>query len=334
MDDLETVMRRYKLTDERHDEIGEEIVRLMLYDRFPVDNPKAIIDIAPPASGKTGLNGYGEEQFVDNNVVVINSDVLKPFHPQIDEIARLYPQYYTKVTDQESNTWTSHLFDTALREGYNVIFEGTGRNSRILGTIAEKMKGYEVIVRGMAVSDLNCLISIIERYYGQVQTKGWGRLVTLDHFYETYEAMPKTIDEIEKSGLASSVEIFKRGPKPTEPIKIYDSIDTTTGRFPNARFAVLGGRQEDEKSARENFGTSLELLISILENTKSSNAEKVISRRIIELGRDLGDNPDSSLDRLTDMLDNSEISDVRRNVIEKLIKLFQIPKKKIVLKDK
>lgn len=283
MEDLETVMKRYKLSDQKHDEIGEEIVRLMLYDRYPVDNPKAIIDIAPPASGKTGLNGYGEEQFVDNNVVVINSDTLKPFHPQIDEIARLYPQYYTKVTDQESNTWTSHLFDTALREGYNVIFEGTGRNSRILSTIKEKMQGYEVIVRGMAVNDLNCLMSIIERYEGQVQTKGWGRLVTLDHFYETYEAMPKTIDEIEKSGLANSVEIFRRGNKPTEPIKIYDSIDTTTGRFPNARFAVLGGRQEDLKTALTNFDNSKETILSLIESTESSEAEKLILQRILEL---------------------------------------------------
>lgn len=283
MEDIETVMKKYKLPDEMHDKIGEEIVRLMLYDRYPVDNPKAIIDIAPPASGKTGLNGYGEEQFVDNNVVVINSDTLKPFHPQIDEIARLYPQYYTKVTDQESNTWTSNLFDTALREGYNVIFEGTGRNSRILSTIKDKMQGYEVIVRGMAVSDLNCLMSIIERYEGQVQTKGWGRLVTLDHFYETYEAMPKTIDEIEKSGLASSIEIFRRGDKPTEPIKIYDSADTLTGRFPNARFAVLGGRQEDYKKAKDNFNDSRESILSLTEDIEASDAEKIILQRILEL---------------------------------------------------
>ena len=283
MEDLETVMKKYKLSEKRHDEIGEEIVRLMFYDRNPVDKPKAIIDIAPPASGKTGLNGYGEEQFVDHNVVVINSDTLKPFHPQIDEIARLYPQYYTKVTDQESNTWTSNLFDTALRERYNVIFEGTGRNSRILNTIREKMQGYEVIVRGMAVNDLNCLMSIIERYDGQVQTKGWGRLVTLDHFYETYEAMPKTIDEIEKSGLANSVEIFRRGSKPTEPIKIYDSADITRGRFPNARFAVLGGRQEDDKTARANFKSNKDKILSILEDTEVSDAEKTILQRILEL---------------------------------------------------
>ena len=35
------------------------------------------------------------------------------------------------------------------------------------------MPGYEVIVRGMAVNKLNCLMSILERYASQVETRGW-----------------------------------------------------------------------------------------------------------------------------------------------------------------
>ena len=138
MDKLEYVMEKYKLSREEHDEIGERIKQIMFYDKFPVEHPKAIIDIAPPGSGKTGLNGYGKESFVDNNVIIINGDELKPFHPKMDEIVKLYPQFYTEITERESNTWTSELFDTALRQGYNIIFEGTGQNTRILETIKNK----------------------------------------------------------------------------------------------------------------------------------------------------------------------------------------------------
>jgi UDP-N-acetylglucosamine kinase len=253
MESLEEVMKKYKLTDEEHNKRSEEIQQIILHDKFPVKNPKAIINIAPPASGKTGLNGYATEMFVDNNVVIINSDELKPFHPHVDEIAKFYPQYYTKVTDQESNSWTSDLFDRVLREGYNVIFEGTGRNARILNTIQEKMKNYEVIVRGMAVNELNCLTSILDRYENQVTTKGWGRLVTLSHFYETYNEMPNTIDIIEKSSVVDSVEIYKRGSLPHKPIKIYDSTEREYGRFSSAKQSILGGRLEDQRKANENF---------------------------------------------------------------------------------
>ena len=253
--------------------------------KIPVENPKAIIDIAPPASGKTGLNGFGKDQFFDNNVVIINSDEFKPFHPKVDEIARLYPQYFTKITDQESNTWTSTLFDEALKNGYNVIFEGTGRNARILETIKNKMQKYHVTVRGMAVNELNCLISILERYEFQVKAKGWGRLVTLDHFYETYNAMPQTIDEIEKSKVVDSVEVYKRGNIPSQPIKIYDSTEVEMGRFPNARFAVFGGREEDKKLANEYFIKNEAILLKLLENDFVSEEEKEILKQILVLAQ-------------------------------------------------
>ena len=280
---LEQVKAKYKLTEEEHNRIGEEIIKIMLYNRYPVSQPTAVINIAPPASGKTGLNSYGNEQFGDNNVVIINSDELKPFHPKIDEIAKLYPQYYTKVTDQESNTWTSDLFDTALREGYNVIFEGTGRNARILETIKEKMKKYRVIVRGMAVNELNCLISLLERYEYQVDTRGWGRLVTLDHFYETYNEMPNTIDVIEKSGIVASCEVYRRGMAPNKPVKIYDSIDQAMGRFPNAKYAVLGGRNEDEKFANQDFENRISNLVNLLNRKDVASEEREVFSQITQL---------------------------------------------------
>ena len=285
MEELEEIKKRYKLTNEEHDEIQQAILRIWFDDKFPVEKPKAIIDIAPPASGKTGLNGFGKDQFFDNNVVIINSDEFKPFHPKVDEIARLYPQYFTKITDQESNTWTSILFDEALKNGYNVIFEGTGRNARILETIKNKMQKYHVTVRGMAVNELNCLISILERYEFQVKAKGWGRLVTLDHFYETYNAMPQTIDEIEKSKVVDSVEVYKRGNIPSQPIKIYDSTEVEMGRFPNARFAVFGGREEDKKLANEYFIKNEAILLKLLENDFVSEEEKEILKQILVLAQ-------------------------------------------------
>ena len=174
---LEEVCTEYKLSEDERNEIGNKINAIMLAGKKTSEQPIAIIDIAPPGSGKTGLNGYACAQFKDNNAVVINSDELKPFHPRIDELAKKYPEYYTKVTNQESNFWTDNLFDVAVASRYNVIFEGTGRNLKLLTKMMSKMHGYKIVVRGMAVNELNCLMSIIERYEGQVEQKGWGRLV-------------------------------------------------------------------------------------------------------------------------------------------------------------
>lgn len=281
MEELEEVKAKYKLTQEEHDAIFEQIIDLYLYDKFPVEHPKAIVNIAPPASGKTGLNGFSANQFADNNVVIINSDEIKPFHPKVNEIAKKYPQYYTKVTDQESNTWTSDLFDKVLKEGYNVIFEGTGKNARILQTIKDKMQGYQVTVRGMAVNELNCLMSILERYENQLRTKGLGRLVVLDHFYETYENMPNTIDEIEKSNIIDTVEVYKRGKTPATPQLIYSSNTSGYGRFLDAKHAVLGGRVEDYPEAEKNFDEFKDNMQILLANREIDSAEKEIFLKIL-----------------------------------------------------
>lgn len=250
LDLLDEVCKRYKLSNEEHNRIGNNINEIMLSGKTPSKNPIAIINIAPPGSGKTGLNGMAVNQFLDNNVIVINSDELKPFHPKIDEIAKVYPQYYTKVTNQESNQWTDGLFDKAVEGNYNIIFEGTGRNIRLLKSMIKKLKGYKIIVRGMAVSDLNCLMSIVERYEGQVENKGWGRLVTISHFYKAYEEMLDTIQQLENMEEIESVEVYKRGDTPTLPTIIYSS---QRKEFINAKAAVIKGREKDKEVASQYY---------------------------------------------------------------------------------
>ena len=198
----------------------------------------------------------GLKQFKDDNAVIINSDELKPFHPKINEIAKLYPQFYTKVTNQESNPWTDDLFEKAVECNYNIIFEGTGRNLKLLKKMIYKMSNYKIIVRAMAVNELNCLMSIVERYEGQVNKKGWGRLVTLDHFYKAYDEIVDTIQQIEDLDIVDVIEVYTRGNgKTLSPIRIYNS---NIKQFNNAKLAVINGRYKDKENASKYFEEKFE----------------------------------------------------------------------------
>ena len=250
---LEEIFEKYKLSPEGHKKIGDLISKIMLSGKTPVENPTAIIDIGPPGSGKTGLNGYALKQFENDNLIIINNDELRPFHPKADEIAGLYPEYYTKITNEESKFWTDDLMDKAIEGRYNVLYEGTGRKIEIFKRMISKMQGYKIIVRAMAVNDLNCLMSIVERYEGQVQEKGWGRMVSDKTFYKAYDdEMLNTIDTFEKSGIVDVVEVYMRGKKPSEPIRIYSS---TTKEFDSAKLAVIEGRKADRENANRYFET-------------------------------------------------------------------------------
>ena len=290
---LERLKERYKLPDAEHGKIGALIEDTFLEGKTPVQKPIAIFNFAPPGSGKTRLNGYSLLQHP--NSVVINSDELKPFHPAKDEIAIKYPEYYTKITDQESNPWTDELFERAIKDGYNIIYEGTGRNRRVIDTMRAKMKGYRIIVRGMAVNELTCLISILERYIEQIQKRGWGRLVTVEHFYKAYDKMSETIEIMEQLGFVDGVEIYRRGERKGKPVMIYESKGEAN-RFPNARLAVIGGRIEDKKNAIEYYKSTIAQL-EARDGENASPEEEALLGKIKALYEELinsQENPEQS----------------------------------------
>lgn len=113
-----------------------------------------------------------------------------------------------------------------------------------------QMPNYKIIVRAMAVNELSCLMSIIERYEGQVSEKGWGRLVNLEHFYKVDNEIIDTIQQIEKANEVDLLEIYMRGKKPTEPIKIYSS---DSKEFLNANLAIISGRKIDFENAKKHY---------------------------------------------------------------------------------
>ena len=295
----EEILKKYKLTNEEHEQYYQTIKRIYTGGKTPVENPIAVIIGRQTGAGKSGIIGYSTKMFTDENVIIINSDEIKPFHPQSEEIAKLYPDMYTVITDQESNTWTSQLFEELRREKYNIIFEGTMKNNRIADesiTELEKL-GYTVVVRGIATCDLESRMSILERYEGQVTTKGWGRLVTIDHHNQTYVGMPNTIEYIENTGKYDILEIFSRGETPDQPINVYamhnkntpkEKIDSAlegkiaiskyTRKFgyKDAKSAVLGAREEEYDRVTITLQERIKEILDSMNKRNASDKEKAI----------------------------------------------------------
>lgn len=320
------ILAKYKLSAEEHDRIYEVIKKVWTSGKTPVDEKVAVIIGGQTGAGKSGIISYSLKMFEDENVVVINSDEIKPFHPQAEEIARIYPELYTQITDQESNTWTSRLFEELRQEGYNIIFEGTMKNNRVADESITQLRdelGYTVVVRGLCVCDLESRMSILERYEEQVARKGWGRMVVPSHHNQTYEGMPKTIEYIENTGKYDVLEIFQRGPKPGEPVLIYSACNpNTTERTaitlgkkpcvskgnqkfgnPNGLETILNGRQRDYARTIPNCRTRLKQI-----------SDKICSRKT-ELENQLADETDEvTRKNLKYML--KQLEEERRQVLE------------------
>ena len=222
---LEQLIQEYQLTKEEHSSISKKISEIFFKGKTKSKIPTAIFTIGPPGSGKTRLNGLAQKE-LNGNLVIVNNDELRPFHPKAEEIAKKHPKEYIKITNEESKYWTDELVDKTIEEGYNILYEGTGRKIEIFKRMIKQMlkHGYKIIIKAMAVNELNCMMSIVERYAGQVQHKGWGRIVSTKTFYKSYDAeMIETIDTLENEGEISEVEVYIRSDEPTNPIKIYST---------------------------------------------------------------------------------------------------------------
>ena len=143
-----------------------------------------------------------------------------------------------------------------------------------------KQKGYKIIVRAMAVNELNCLMSIVERYEGQVAKKGWGRLVSVETFYKAYdEEMLNTLNTFESAGMVDVVEVYIRGDKPTEPIRIYGN---TSREYKDARTAVVEGRKQDRKRAIQYYEKTFS---KAMKNYRNTAEEMELLEKIEDLYR-------------------------------------------------
>ena len=273
---LDEIKKKYKLSDEEYNEKYNLIKKIFFKDKTSMNRPIAIIVGGQTGAGKGLLISNGKKQFEDDNDIIINSDEFKPFHPKASEIAEKYSTYFTKVTDQETNTWTSNLFDEAIQNKYNIIFEGTMKNTRIISTIQKLQEnGYEVIVKALAVPFPDSLTAIHERYEEQLQTKGWGRLVTIEHHDESYNGMPKTINEIEKQEAFDELDIYSKDFNNNLSLE-YKHIknEKTNNVYDSAEDAIMQIRNEKMNKIIDNIKIRIDKLQQIWKNKTLSEDEK------------------------------------------------------------
>ena len=262
----EEILKKYSITPEEKAKISEIAEGILTYNKKPVDKPICIIVGGQTGAGKSGLIAYSAKMFPDGNAIILEDDSLRHFYPNEQFLSETYPNEYIAITNQLTNSLTSDLFKKFAQTGYNIIFHQTLKNTRIAneGIPMLKEKGYSVVVRGLAVCNLESRISMIERCLGQLQYKGYCRNVTTSDHDNTYNGMPDTLQYIEENGRYDVLEIFRRGKELEYPHIVYANTnpdrpgavmniskhpEVSRGSRPmgheSAKDALLAAREED-----------------------------------------------------------------------------------------
>ena len=249
---------KYKLSDEEHKKRYKTIEKRVFGKKYNVDSPIAVVVGGQPGSGKSLLIEQGILEIGEENTVVINGDEYRKFHSRSKEILQKDELDYAFYTDADVRDWTKSLFDKAIDEKFNLVFEGTMRTKTICDTLKRlKEKGFEVRVKAMSVNGLESYLSTLIRYEEQKNADGHGRITPSKSHSEAYTGMLDTLEEIEKQGYFDSLEIITRA---GERVYFHNSSGVDNSKYNLGIKETLIKSREEQLPSLEKVKEQLEWL--------------------------------------------------------------------------
>jgi len=259
----------FKLSDREHQRIYKEIEFFAFLATKSVKQPGVIITGGQPGSGKSRLLEASKKDFPDGNVVVINGDELREYHPRAAEIFELDDKRFAERTDPDSRLWTKRLFDEAIESKRNIIFESTLRE---VGPISETMrrlrdKGYRLTAKVVATHERLSMTGIFLRYEEQKAKKGYGRWSEVSSHDAGYVGMPKTVEYVETNMLVDRLEVYNRA---GELLRGNELKGKDWEKTPNSVMFIEAERQREPTDKEiENLHSDWQRIIDLMERRKA-----------------------------------------------------------------
>ena len=256
-EEIKEIVKDYELDDEELLRAFQRIANCESMGITPSKQKIAVVVGGQPGAGKTNCITHSKNA-LGHNCVIIDNDAFRNYHPQVHEIKKYYPALFTDCTDQLSFKATPWLIDFMSDQGYNLIIHQTLKSNLIADDAITKLrnKGYVVIVRALAVSDLESKMSMIERSQALIEELGYCRWVPKKNHDVAYEGLPRTVEYIQNTGKYDMIEILRRGGNPAEPEVLYRSInpnveDWRKATLADSNFETKPYTSNGAKTARE-----------------------------------------------------------------------------------
>ena len=180
----------------------EKSLKRLTRGKTPVKSPKAYLLGGQSGSGKTTLHSLLRKRH-EGNIIVIDNDTFKPFHPRYSELVLYYGKKATSQASAFSGEMTEKLIATLSSLGYHLVIEGTLRTTAVPLKTAKLLKaqGYTVGLYVMAVPFALSYLTTLERYERMFQN---------DPLTARYT--PRNIQEEMKASIVSNLSTcYKQG---------------------------------------------------------------------------------------------------------------------------
>ena len=173
--------------------------------------PHAVLLGGQSGVGKTMLHGIYDSAF-HGNVIILNADDYRHYHPHYDEIARAYGKDAALYTAEWSGKMTEALVNALSIMQYNLLVEGTLRTVEIPVKTAKllKSRGYHITLAIMAVKPEISYISCQLRYEKMRAAGMVPRATSLEHHNEIVREIVGNVKAFEELELFEGISLYSR----------------------------------------------------------------------------------------------------------------------------
>lgn len=202
-------MDEFSFSDSVVDNIARHFVEQKGAGLSASDAPVATVLGGLPGAGKsTLLNVFREEH--NGNVLVVNADEFRRFHPQFNEIIDKYGENYPSHTAAFSGAVAERVIALGTEKRLNLAVEGTFRTAQTPISTLQLLKenGYTTQVYIKAENAEVAWNNTLVRAEAERAMNGIGRTVSRAHFDTVVAQMPDNVDTVYRSGLADSMRVF------------------------------------------------------------------------------------------------------------------------------
>ena len=280
-EEIEKIKQYYAITKEDFLKMCMQAREDTFKNHFPNQGkPTAIFIGGQPGAGKSALVIKTKKEFLETqkDIIIFDLDMYRGLYKNSIEIAKKYPNLYSEITGNVAGRILEKMSTEAIQNGYNFIIEGTmGKPVYTLDVLQKSSREYNIIVKTLAVSKEESLLSIHERYIEMKKSMGIGRMTKIENHNSKYDNFTNVVDSIECSGI--EVEVYERSNGIEDPKMIYKT-SSKNNIYSCANEAIIKGRQNSSRICKNNSSQRLE---SIKEDIKNFGEEEKYKEQIEKL---------------------------------------------------
>jgi hypothetical protein len=186
------------LRNELVDIIQQDLEKEYLFPIQPSQNPTGHILGGQPASGKSSLIQRIKKSNPGHQLVVINGDELRRYHPSFHKLNKVDDTKTADLTQPFANSLAQYLQAKCLETKRSFIIEGTMRNEQVPIDTANKLSKHQFQVHAhvLAAPIEKTLLRSYQRYLNSVHLHSNGRFSNVTTQNEAFTKLAANADSL------------------------------------------------------------------------------------------------------------------------------------------